>query len=37
MQSCIDERNQAAVQHWSVGVATIIMMGVAKIYHTQKE
>ncbi len=25
-----------AVQHWSVGVATIIVMGVADIYHTQK-
>jgi hypothetical protein len=24
------------VQHWSVEVATIITMGVANIYHTQK-
>ena len=31
-----NERNQTAVRHWSVGVATIIKMGVADIYHTQK-
>ncbi len=30
------KKNQMAVQHWSVGVATIITMGVADIYHTQK-
>jgi hypothetical protein len=27
---------KTAVQHWSVGVATIIAMGIADIYHTQK-
>ncbi len=35
-KSRINERNQTAVRHWSVGVATIITMGVANIYHTQK-
>jgi hypothetical protein len=31
-----NERNQMTVQHWSVGVAAIITIGVANIYHTQK-
>ncbi len=35
-QSCINEGNQTAVEHWSVGVATIIKMGIADIYYTQK-
>jgi hypothetical protein len=34
--SRINERNQTAVQHLSVGVATIVLMGIAIIYHTQK-
>jgi hypothetical protein len=32
----MNERNQMAVQHLSVGVATIIKMGVADIHYTQK-
>ncbi len=30
------KKMKAAVQHWSVGVATIITMGIVDIYHTQK-
>jgi hypothetical protein len=30
------KRDQTAVQHWSVGVATMFTMGIADIYHTQK-
>jgi hypothetical protein len=36
LHAVLMKENQTAVQHWSVRVATIIAMGVANIYHTQK-
>jgi hypothetical protein len=35
-KAIINKRNQTAVRHWSVGVATIITMGVANIYHCRR-